>query len=177
MKIVNAAVLGLVIFVLNGCSPQLDWRQYASVEGRYAVTFPGKPREESRTIGSDVGPLAMRMTASSAAEWRFGVVWADYPEIAAREPERLIDIQRNALLRNITGRITSEKSVSLNGRPGRLVVAEGRSGDAIISLQVRFVLDGVRLYQVAATGAKGGVEQAEVETFLDSFKLASHRAE
>ena len=171
MKILNAAGLALAL-LLCSCYLELDWREYASVEGRYAVLLPGKPREEARSVGTNLGTVTMHMTAASAADWRFGVAWADYPEAAAREPERLIDTQRDALLRNIAGRVLAEKPAPLNGRPGRLVAAEGKSGDAVIALHARFVLDGTRLYQVAATGARGGVDQAGIETFLASFTLA-----
>jgi hypothetical protein len=113
----------------------------------------------------------MHMAAVRTKDWQFGVAWADYPEAAVREPARLIDAQRDALLRNIAGHVVSEKSLPVDGRPGRLVVAEGKMGETVTVLSARFVLDGVRLYQVAATGARGGVPEAGVETYLDSFKL------
>ncbi len=114
----------------------------------------------------------MHMTAAEAMGWQFGVARADYPAAAAREPERLIDAQRDALLRNTSGHVLAEKSAPLNGRPGRLVAAEVESGNTAVTLNARFVVDGVRLYQIATTGAKGGVDQAGVDTILESFKLA-----
>ena len=173
MKRAARAIAWCAVLLVWGCYPALDWREVASAEGRYAVMLPGKPREAARRVVTAAGAVDMHMTAAGAADWQFGVAWADYPEAAVREPERLIDTQRDALLRNSAGKVLSEKPAPVNGRPGRLVVAEGKSGDAVIALHARFLLDGARLYQVAATGARGGVDASGIETFLDSFRLAA----
>lgn len=166
-----AIVAWFVALSLSGCYPELDWREISSAEGRFAVLLPGKPREAARSLNTAAGEVDMHMTATEAMGWQFGVAWADFPAAAVREPERLIDAQRDALLRNTAGRVLAEKPAPLGSRHGRLVVAEGRAGDTAVALHARFVVDGVRLYQVAATGAKGGVDQTGIETFLDSFKL------
>jgi len=164
---------GCAVLFLCGCYPDLDWREIASTEGRYFVLLPGKPNEAARNLNTGAGSVEMHMNAANALGWQFGVAWADFPAAAANEPERLIDAQRDALLRGIAERVVAEKPALLAGRPGRLLVVEGKSGDKAVVLHARFVLDGTRLYQVAATGTKGGVDQAGIDTFLDSFKLAS----
>ena len=169
----RALCLALVCAALAACSPELDWRETSSAQGRFAVLLPGKPYEAARKVSTTAGEVEMHMTAAQAAGWQFGVVWADYPASAAGEPEQLIDAQRDALLRNTAAKVIAEKSTPLDGRPGRLLTAEGRNGDTAVTLHARFVVDGVRLYQVAATGAKGGVDQNGIETFLDSFKLTA----
>ena len=136
------------------------------------MLLPGKPREAARSVVTAAGAVDMHMHTANAIGWQFSVAWADFPAAAVREPERLIDAQRDALLHNVAGRLVAEKRAPLDGRPSRLVVLEGKTGVTVVTLHARFVVDGARLYQVAATGAKGGVDQAGIETFLDSFKLA-----
>lgn len=172
MKLVARTCAWCAVLVLCGCYPDLDWREISSAEGRFAVLLPGKPREAARSVGTASGAVEMHMSSADALGWQFGVAWADFPATALREPERLIDAQRDALLRSIYNRVVIEKLAPVAGRPGRLVLVEGKIGDKFVALHARFVLDGARLYQVAATGTKGGVEAAGIETFLDSFKLA-----
>lgn len=175
MKIVNAARFALalpLLLSLCACFPELDWREFHSAEGRYEVLLPGKVQEEVRSLGTTAGAVSMHMAAVRVSAWQFGVAWSDYPATAALEPERLIDTQRDALLRNVAGRTVAERSAPLRMRPGRLVVVEGKANDGVAVLHARFVVDGTRLYQVVATGIKGGSPEAGVETFFDSFKLS-----
>ena len=170
-----ALALALACAALAACSLALDWRETASADGRFSVLLPGKPHEAARTLSTTTGAVDMHMRAAEAAGWQFGVAWADYPAAAAREPQRLIDAQRDALLRNTQARVIADQPAPLDGRPGRLVTAEGSNGNSVVTLQARFIVDGARLYQIAATGAKGGVDQAGIDTFLDSFKLTQPR--
>ncbi|MEI6301091.1 MAG: hypothetical protein WCR74_06570 [Betaproteobacteria bacterium] len=169
----KAAVTALACLTLTltlaACYAELDWREVPSAQGRYSITLPAKPQEHTRTLNSSAGEVSMTMASAQAAGWVFGVGYADYP--SGTNTDKHIDEQRDALLRNISGRITDEKALSVGGRPGRLVTAEGRRGDGVVVLQVRFVSDGPRLYQIAAVGNQGGVAETELDTFLDSFKL------
>lgn len=166
---VAAAITAFACLALAGCYNELDWREVRSEQGRYRITLPAKPLEQTRTLNSAAGAVTMTMVSAQAADWLFGVGYADYP--AGVDAERHIDEQRDALLRNISGRISSEKAVRIGGKTGRLLTAEGRSGDRLVALHARFVVDGPRLYQIAAVGSKGGVSATELDTFLDSFKL------
>jgi hypothetical protein len=165
----KAAVTALACLTLNACYSELDWREVPSAQGRYSIALPARPQEHTRTLNSSAGEVSMTMASAQAAGWIFGVGYADYP--SGTDAGKHIDEQRDALLRNISGRITAETPLGVGGRPGRMVSAEGRRGDSVMVLQVRFVSDGRRLYQIAAVGDKGGIAQTELDTFLDSFKL------
>jgi glucose/arabinose dehydrogenase len=150
---------------LAGCYNDLDWREVPSTQGRYRIALPAKPFEQTRTLNSAAGAVSMTMVSAPAADWLFGVAWTDYP--AGSDMRKNIDEQRDALLRNISGRTISENA----GTSGRMLTAEGRSGEVIVALRARFVADGRRVYQIAAVGPKGGVPETELDTFFGSFKL------
>lgn len=164
-----ATALACLTLTLAGCYSELDWREVPSAQGRYSITLPAKPQEHTRTLNSSAGEVSMTMASAQAAGWVFGVGYADYP--SGTDADKHIDEQRDALLRNISGRVTVEKPLGVGGRPGRMILAEGRRGDSVMVLHVRFVTDGRRLYQIAAVGNQGGVAETELDTFLDSFKL------
>ncbi|MSQ73937.1 MAG: hypothetical protein EXR27_22110 [Betaproteobacteria bacterium] len=159
----------LACLTLTACYNELDWREAPSAQGRYSITLPARPQEQTRSLNSAAGAVPMTMVSAQAADWVFGVAYADYP--AAVDANAHIDEQRDALLRNISGRVTNEKIANIGGKSGRLLTAEGHKGDSPVVLHARFVADGSRLYQIAAAGTKGGVPETELDTFLDSFKL------
>jgi hypothetical protein len=162
-----ALVLALSLS-LAACYSDLDWRDAPSTQGRYRIVMPARPQEQTRTLNTAAGAVPMSMVSARAAEWMFGVAYVDYP---GGNAQKYIDAQRDALLRNISGNITSEKTEIIAGRPGRVLTAEGRNGESVVVLRARFVADRARLYQIAAVGAKGGVADTELDTFFSSFKL------
>ncbi len=159
-------ILVLVTLSLCDCYSELDWREIASEQGRYRITLPSKPHEETRTLNGAAGAVKMTMTSAKAADWLFAVAYVDYP--AGADLQFHLDEQRDALLRNISGHIIRQ---SVAGAGGRILAAEGLSGETILDLRARFVIDGNRLYQIAAIGSKGSIPATELDTFLDSFKL------
>lgn len=52
-----ALAVALVCAALAACSPDLDWRETSSADGRFAVLLPGKPREAARTLSTTAGGL------------------------------------------------------------------------------------------------------------------------
>jgi hypothetical protein len=162
-------VLVLVCTALAGCAPELDWRELSVPEGRFAVLLPGRALRESRTLNTPAGALTMTMYAFSLKQGTMGVAYTDYPAaaFAAEHGRKQLDAARDALLRNIAGSARSEEDISIDGFPGRQVYAEGRAG----VLKARFVVAGNRLYQIAYVGAKDGVDMADVDMFLTSFRL------
>ncbi len=164
---ITFVVAGLATcLALAGCYGDLDWREVASGEGRYRITLPAKAQQTTRTLNSAAGAVSMTLQSARAADWLFGVAYTDYPR--GSDVQKNIDEQRDALLRNISGRITSEKTGAAGSRE---LLAEGRNGDAVLMLRARFVTEGTRLYQIAAVGARGGVAETELDTFFSSFKL------
>jgi hypothetical protein len=168
-RVLLAGLAGGFFLLLHGCYSELDWREVPSPQGRFRITLPAKAQEQTRTLGGVSGAQTMTMISAQAAQWTFGVAYADYPGGAQAQ----IDTQRDALLRNISGIVTSEQTETSGGgnSHSRVIAAEGRKGDTVVVLRARFVADGPRLYQIAAVGPRGGVPETELDTFFSSFKL------
>jgi len=169
----GALILVIVCATLAACAPELDWRELSVPEGRFAVLLPGKPRHESRALNTAAGALTMTMYSFSLERGTMGVAYTDYPgaALAAGHMRAQLDAARDALLRNIQGGVRSEEDISVAGFPGRQVFAEGRAGAQGAVLKARFVVAGSRLYQIAYVGARDGVDMADIDMFLTSFKL------
>lgn len=171
----RAGALTLVVLcaALAACAPELDWRELSVPEGRFAVLLPGKPRHESRALNAAAGALTMTMYSISLEQGTMGVAYTDYPAgtLAAGHMRAQLDAARDALLRNIGGGVRAEEDISIDGFPGRQVYAEGRTGSESALLKARFVVVGSRLYQIAYAGARDGLDMADIDMFLTSFKL------
>ena len=112
----------------------------------------------------------MHLWSAKAADTVFGVGYAD---LHATDAETL-PVLRDALARNVQGKIVSERAVSANGIAGKEFVVEGLVGDAPALLRARLLVSGLRVYQLAAVGRAGAVPAEDLETFFDSFKVSVH---
>jgi hypothetical protein len=169
----GALVLIAACAALAACTPELDWRELTAPEGRFAVLLPGKARRESRLLDTPAGALTMTMYSYSLKQGTMGVAYTDYPAavLATDHGRAEVDAARDALLRNIRGGVPLEEDIAIAGFAGRQVYAEGRAGDEAALLKARFLAVGSRLYQIAYLGAKDGLDMADVDMFLTSFRL------
>ncbi len=161
------AALALLCALLAACSPELDWRELASTEGRFSVLLPGKARRETRAVEMAAGLRSVTLFAYSQKDWSMGVAYWDYPDAAA--PGTELDAARDALLRKLRGALRYDKRIAVAGRAGREVYAESAAGD--LMLQARFVAVDKRAYQIAYFGAKNALAPADIDMLFSSFKL------
>jgi len=109
----------------------------------------------------------MHLWSAKVGDTVFAAGYVDSPAADAR----LVDGLRDALVKNIGGRIAAEREVRSGSLIGRETIAGGIAGDAPMELRLRLYAAGGRVYQVAALGRKGAVPAAEMENFFDSFRL------
>ena len=157
----SRTVIAVVALLCLACSPELDWRELRSNEGRFTALMPAKPRYEARPLAG-APAVVMHLWSAHAAKSIFGVGYADYPEAGSR----VRDATRDALLNNIRGRLLEEKPLIQSGLAGRELVAE--AGDT--ALQARLFVSGSRLYQVVVLGGRNAISAADLELFLSSFR-------
>jgi hypothetical protein len=156
----SAAVLVAALLVL-ACTPELDWRELSSSEGRFTALMPSKPREDVRRIAA-TPPAVMHLWSTQAATSLFGIGYVDYVVL----DRRVLETTRDALIRNLHGHLIREGPVTQSGLAGRTFVAQ--SDNTV--LHARLLVSGRRVYQIAVLGPKDSVAEADVELFLSSFK-------
>ena len=167
----GACVLALLAAgFLAACAPELDWREVASPEGGYAALFPAKPELESREVTIGGTRLALTMASVRKAGMAFGVAHAELSADGA-DRARLLDAARDALVRNIGGRITAERTVAVGGYTAREFVADGTAGGEPMHLAARVLAADRRFYQVVFIGREERAAEADVNLFLGSFRL------
>jgi hypothetical protein len=161
----RVAVAALALAAV-ACSPQLDWREFRSEEGRFAAVLPGKPKFEEHELWGRPG-MVMHLWSARAGGAVYGVGYADAPSADAA----LVSRTRDALVANVGGRILTDREITLGAARGREFTAEGPKA----TLMARVVVADRRLYQVALIGGKDSIDATGAETFFSSFRLLPAR--
>ena len=169
----------LLAACLAACSPKYNWRDHASPDARYRVTFPAKPASTTRTIDLDGMRVDMTMTAAEVDGATFAVGAAEAPDAA--RARAALEAMKLALLRNIgadPARIsTASASASASNDGGSRsaidVDATGpaRDGATPMRLVGHFEARGKRFYQVIVVGRDQAVPPEQIEQFFTSFTL------
>lgn len=102
------------------------------------------------------------------------VLGAGYADFAVAPDAAVINAMRDALARNIGGRITADTPVTGPRLSGREIVVAGaidHGGKAVpAQLRARLLIADKRYYQLVSVGRTGGFAEADIDMFLASFK-------
>lgn len=161
----------LLFLWLWACTPALDWREYRPPEGGFTVLFPQQPGQSERKLATPGGQVTMRMLSVRVGEHVLGAGYADF---AVAPDAAVIDAMRDALARNIGGRITADTPVAGPRLSGREIVVAGaidQGGKTVpAQLRARLLIADKRYYQLVSVGRTGGFAEADIDMFLASFK-------
>jgi hypothetical protein len=171
-RFLTAFAAALAAILLAACSPKYNWRDYASPDASYRVTFPAKPASFTRDIDLDGMRVPMTMTAVDIDGATFAVGAAEAPDAA--RAQAAVEAMQVALLRNIGADVERRSaSASASGTDSRAstdVDATGKANGQPIRLAGHFEARGKRFYQVIVMGPPKAMPQDQVEQFLGSFK-------
>jgi hypothetical protein len=162
-------VLAVAALCVAACAPELDWREFASLEGRFAVMLPGRPAREAREVTVAGARVPMHMTSVQASGLAFGVGYADLPP--GTDGARALAEGRDALVRNIAGRVTAERPVAIDGARGIEFQADGSAQGNAMRIAARVAVAGDRFYQVVLVGRAERVGTVDPTLFPGSFRL------
>ena len=155
--------------LLAGCSEELNWRELHSQAGGFALMLPSKPARIDHAAQIGGASVQLHMLSSQLDGMAFGAAYAERPvNIPA---ERLVSESRDALLRNINGRIETESKIEVGGARGIEFHATGQAGAEPMRLAARLLVDQDRLYQVVFIGRTARAAEVDLRFYLDSFRL------
>ncbi|HYD95127.1 MAG TPA: hypothetical protein VEC01_07370 [Noviherbaspirillum sp.] len=148
--------------LLAACSPKFDWREVRGGDAPFIVLLPAKPASHTRTIDLDGVKVAMTMTAAEVDGVTFAVGSAEMQDAA--QAQQALAAMKTALVRNIGGSITQEKTAG----PATIdVEAKGAQARVLIA---RFAARDKRIYQAVMLGNEKAISRDAADTFFTSFK-------
>jgi hypothetical protein len=149
-----------------------DFKPFTSKEGRFIISFPGRPDESTSTVKSPIGDMVLHVVKLTLNNNRevYSVVYNDYPAeaIKSTDPERIFDEAQQGGLDESHGKLVKKTDISKTDKAPA-------TRDLEIEIQgmtnyFRMILVGNRLYviMVVPSAVQGAADRARA--FLDSFK-------
>jgi hypothetical protein len=159
----------LMAFVVPLTTVAQSWIEYRPAGGRYRVEMPDTPIVQTEDIKTDDGRTVTQIRAVvERRRTAYVVAHIDYPEDVGRDasPDTLLKRMRDGMIQN--RRLRRDVALTVSGEAAREFVAVGTDGLTII---MRGVWSGNRLFQIIVGGADGVEAQPDTMRFLDSFSL------
>ena len=159
------------VLALSACSPGLNWREVRGSDAPYTVLLPAKPGSHARSVNLGGLQVSMQMTAAEVGDLSFAVARASLTD--AQQRMAAMEFMQQAMVQNIRGSITEQKSVVLkDGTAMNEIHAIGITMNGKrMALFARFGIKDDRVYQVVALGPQADLSSEIAETFLSSFVL------
>ncbi len=142
-----------------------SWVSLTSDDGGFSIRAPGYPLPS--TSGSVLDGGRAHFYELNKPGVNFGVGYAD-SYVVGMTPEQQLDAWRNNAVGSLHGTLLSERTVSMDGYPGRHVTVRMPDGKGVLHGRV-FQAD-YRLYLIMAITANAKPSR-EATRFLDSFRL------
>ena len=169
MRRAAALFLGCAL-ALAGCFAELDWREVYWEEAGLKVLLPARPAKSAREVELAGQKVPMEMLQSQLTGMAFGVAYSPLPK---GDPDAVLAAVRDGLLRNIDGRLLTEREVQVRGAsaPGREFTGEGVVAGTPMLVAARLVAAGGRFYEVVFVGRKDRAEKVDLPLYLGSLTI------
>lgn len=173
MKIRGVFLVACAVLLL-ACGATTDWKDFSSDKGLFTISMPSTPKQSTQSVDTAAGKVDITMFTAQIGAAAYLVSYSDYPEevMAQADPLKVLDGAMNGSVTNFSGTVIESKDISINDNPGKEFTANGKvnnPGDG--SLRGRIYLVKNRLYQVIVIGLKDKMATADINKYLQSFKL------
>ena len=162
----RSPIAAIVILGLAGTVSAQD-KKYESKEGKYSVTFPGKPTSMTQKAGE----IELNITIVEKGGGGMAVIYSDLPGAAVKDakPKDILEKGEKGLIDNFKAKVTKSKDIEFGKQkfPAREITGEKDS----LQLRITIILVENRLYQVFVVGPKDLVEGKDTEDFFKSFEV------
>ncbi|WP_338848851.1 hypothetical protein V8J88_07945 [Massilia sp. W12] len=167
----QGAFLFSAAVLLTACSPAYDWREARGAKLPFYANMPGKVSEYTRPVKLGPYESEMTMSATQVDGATFAVGAAQMADAA--QSQQALAYMKEALLRNIDGKIVREQGLQA---PYSQLQLEAKglqqmgSSRSQVMLLGRFYAVDKRIYQVIVVGNDKPQVREAAETFFASFK-------
>ena len=168
-------ILAFPLAVVLACSSLTSQKWETVTEGDITVEMPGKPKKQSQDIPSAGGKATGQMLTLDKGAEAYVLAFHEFPAAVANlniDPKVLLKGASDGAVRNIDGKVTSTRDVSVSGHPGTELIGEGSKDGKDIEFTIRMYWAKPRLIQTLYLSEKGKGDKSNATKFLDSLKIS-----
>ena len=168
-------ILAFPLAVVLACSSLSTAKWETVTEGDISVEMPGKPTKQSQDIPSAGGKATGQMMTLDKGSEAYVLAFHEFPAAVASlniDPKTLLKGASDGAVKNIDGKVTSQRDVNVGGHPGTEIIGEGRKDGKDIEFTIRMYWAKPRLIQTLYLSEKGKGDKANGTKFLDSLKIS-----
>ena len=146
------------------------WTEFRSEEGRFSVSMPEKPVSQTSTFELPQGRLEEHVFTAVHPPIMSMISYTDFPRqyLVNYDADGLFDNVRDQFIKEVGGKVASEKPLTLDGHHGREMKIQMFRGE----VRLRVFLVGDRLYLLSLMNMeKPFASDEEPDKFFASFKL------
>lgn len=173
-KLKRLIILALPLAVVLACS-SLGTKWETATEGDLSVEMPGKPTKQSKDIPTPAGKATGQMLTLDKGAEAYVLAFHEFPAAVANlniDPKVLLKGASDNAVKNIAGKVTSQRDVSVSGHPGTELIGEGSKDGKDIEFTIRMYWAKPRLIQTLYINEKGKGDKSDAMKFHDSLKIS-----
>lgn len=164
-------ILAFPLAVVLACSSLSGQKWETVTEGDITVEMPGKPTKQSQDMDKATGQM---LTLDKGAE-AYVLAFHEFPAAVSNlniDPKVLLKGASDGAVKNIDGKVTSQRDVNVGGHPGTEIIGEGKKDGKDIEFTIRMYWAKPRLIQTLYLSEKGKGDKSNATKFLDSLKIS-----
>lgn len=148
-----------------------NWKIYAHPELGFSIESPAEPATKSEAYPSPMGPIPTNVFyIDEGGGWGILLTVGDYSRYKITvDPQKGLDRLAEGAAADLNGVLLSKTPITVDGFPGREIVA--RADPAGIIIKGRIIYAGQRVYQLMAVGPAASGVPADFERVETSLKL------
>ena len=174
-KLKRLIILAFPLAVVLACSSLSGQKWETVTEGDITVEMPGKPTKQSQDIPTAGGRATGQMLTLDKGAEAYVAAFHEFPAAVSNldiDPKMLLKNASDSAVKNIAGKVTSQRDVNVSGHPGTELIGEGSKEGKDIEFTIRMYWAKPRLIQTLYLSEKGKGDKSNATKFLDSLKIS-----
>lgn len=174
-KLKRLIILAFPLAVVLACSSLSGDKWETVTEGGITVEMPGKPTKQSQDIPSAAGKATGQMLTLDKGAQAYVLAFHEFPAAVSSlniDPKVLLKGASENAVKNIDGKVTSQRDVNVGGHPGTELIGEGSKDGKQIEFTIRMYWAKPRLIQTLYLSEKGKGDKSNATKFQDSLKIS-----
>lgn len=159
--------------------PKSEWKKLTPTNERFSLAIPEIPQPFIRNTNSEFGMLKMTVymhepSAGTDDNLIYGLMYTDYDSMLVNSKDlsnadMFFQNSRDNVIRNVQGKLLSEKTLQLGAFSGKEYLVEIQGGKHIIKVHTYLVHN--RLYVLQVISAITKQDNRNMERFFQSFQV------